>query len=85
MGPFRVDTVKTSINLISKHHFGGITVQKSALRLDFIGDREIGSSRIVRVQKLGPNRVEHSVKLHSPDEFDEKLLDWLRRAYLLQS
>lgn len=84
-GPFRVDAVKTSINLISKHHFGGLTVQKKTLRLGFILDEVIENPRVVRTQKIGPNRVGHSVKLHSPDDIDEELLNWLKRACLLQS
>lgn len=84
-GPFRVDAVQTSINFISKHHFGGIVVQNSALRVGFMAGREIESARIVRVQRLGPNRVGHSVRLRSPDDIDEELLDWLREAYILQS
>jgi hypothetical protein len=84
-GPVRVDAVQTSINLISKHHFGGITVQKSALRLGFIASEKIEASRIVRAQRLGPNKVGHSVKLHSLEDIDEELLDWLRWAYRHQS
>jgi hypothetical protein len=83
-GPVRVDAVQGSINLISRHHFGAVTVQKRALRLEFLLDEEIESPRIVRVQRLGPRRVAHSVKLCAPDEVDEELLGWLRRAYLLQ-
>ena len=40
-GPLRIDAVKTSINFISKHHFGGMRVQKQSLRLGFISDEKI--------------------------------------------
>ena len=83
--PFRVDAVKTSINLIGKHHFGGVAVPRRALRLGFMLDETVGSARIARAQGLGPNRVGHSVKLYSPDDVDEELLGWLRKAHSLQS
>ena len=83
-GEFRVDAVKTSINLIHKYHFGSVTVQDEGLRLGFVSDEPIRSSRIVQTQELGPNRVGHSVKLKSPAEVDDELLGWLRTAHALQ-
>ena len=32
LGPLRVDAVKSSINLVSKYHFGGISVRKDYVR-----------------------------------------------------
>ena len=83
-GEFRVDAVKTSINLIHKYHFGSVTVQDEGLRLGFVSDEPIRSSRIVQTQELGPNRVGHSVKLKSAAEVDDELLGWLRTAHALQ-
>ena len=83
-GEFRVDAVKTSINLIHKYHFGSVAVQDEGLRLGFVSDEPIRSSRIVQTQELGPSRVGHSVKLRSASEVDGELLDWLRTAHALQ-
>lgn len=83
-GEFRVDAVKTSINLIHKYHFGSVTVQDEGLRLGFVSDEPIRSSRIVQTQELGPSRVGHSVKLKSASEVDGELLGWLRTAHSLQ-
>ena len=83
-GEFRVDAVKTSINLIHKYHFGSVTVQDEGLRLGFVSDEPIRSSRIVQTQELGPSRVGHSVKLHKASDVDGELLDWLRTAHALQ-
>jgi hypothetical protein len=84
-GPLRVDAVKRNINLIAKHHLGGVEVQKKALRLGFVNDEPLESERFVRVTRLGPHRVGHTVKLHSLEDVDDELLGWLRRAYDLQS
>ena len=83
-GEFRVDAVKTSINLIHKYHFGSVAVQDEGLRLGFVSDEPIRSNRIVQTQELGPSRVGHSVKLKSASEVDGELLGWLRTAHALQ-
>ncbi len=84
-GPLRVDAVQTSINLVSTHHFGGLTVRRDYLRLGFLSDRVIDDPRIVRREPLGPNRIGHSVLLRTSSDVDAQLLAWLRRAYTLQA
>jgi hypothetical protein len=84
-GPLRIDAVKTSINLISRHHFGGITVRRGYLRVGFLARKRIDSSRIVHSQILGPNRVGHSVMIGGKRDIDAELLAWLADAQRLQS
>ena len=84
-GPLRIDAVKTSINLISRHHFGGITVRRGYLRLGFLARTPINSARIVHRQILGPNRVGHTVIVRSKKDVDAELLEWLSAAQHLQS
>jgi uncharacterized protein DUF5655 len=84
-GPLRIDAVKTSINLISRHHFGGITVRQGYLRLGFLARQPIDSARIVHRQILGPNRVGHAVVVGSKKDVDAELLEWLSDAQHLQS
>ena len=83
-GPLRIDAVKTSINLISRHHFGGITVRRKYLRLGFRAPRSIDSARIVHRQTLGPNRVGHAVVIRGKKDIDAELLGWLAGAQRLQ-
>jgi uncharacterized protein DUF5655 len=84
-GPLRIDAVKTSINLISRHHFGGVMVRREHLRVGFLARTPIKSARIVRRQALGPGRVGHSVLIRSKEEIDVELLGWLADAQRLQS
>lgn len=89
-GPLRIDAVKTSINLISRHHFGGITVRRGYLRLGFLARKPIHSARIIHRQILdrqilGPNRVGHSVVVSGKKDVDAELLQWLSDAQHLQS
>jgi hypothetical protein len=83
-GAFRVDAVKTSIHLISRHHFGGVTVRRDSLRLGFLARAPIDSPRIVHSLRLGPNRVEHVVVVRGKEDVDAELIRWLTNAQQLQ-
>lgn len=85
LGPLRVDAVKSSINLASKYHFGGVSVRKDTLRLGFLSDEVIEHPRILRTERLGPRRVGHVVALRSAEDVDGRLMSWLKKAYTLQS
>lgn len=85
LGPLRVDAVKSSIDLVSKYHFGAVSVRPDHLRLGFISDHEIEHERIIRTERVGPSRVGHSVKLSSPEDVNSQLIEWLSRAYRLQA
>lgn len=85
LGPLRMDAVKSSINLASKYHFGGLSVRKDYLRLGFLSDEVIGDARILRAERLGRKRVGHVVMLRSPEDVDDRLMGWLKKAYALQS
>ena len=82
--PFRVDAVKTSINLIGPRQFGGISVRGSFLRLEFLAREPIHSLRIVERQVLGTNRVSHAVLIAREGDIDGELLGWLADAQRLQ-
>jgi len=81
LGPVRVDAVQSSINLIRKYHFGVVVVKKESLRLGFITDEKIAAARITDTEELGPRQFAQHVRLRSPGEVDDQLLEWLRRAY----
>lgn len=83
-GPLRIDAVQSSINLVSTHHFGGVTVRRDHLRLGFFSDRRIENPRIVRREAVGPRRIAHWVRLSTESDVDRQLLVWLRRAHELQ-
>ena len=84
-GPLRVDAVKTSINLIGRHHFGGVAVRRDGLRVGFLARQAIDNPRIARTEPLGPNRVGHSVVVRSLSEIDGELVGWLSAARELAS
>ena len=80
IAPLRMDAVKSSINLVSKHHFGGIRVQKDGLRLGFILGRPVEHHRI-RTQQITPTIWAHHVKITRQEDLDTELLAWLKEAH----
>ena len=84
-GPLRVDAVKSTINLVSKYHFGGIAVRTSYLRLGFLSDRAIAHPRVVRTERAGTSKVVNYVLLRSPRDVNRELVGWLRQAHQMQS
>lgn len=84
-GPLRIDAVQSTINLVSRRHFGGIAVRRDHLRVGFLADHEIADERIVRAERLGPHKVSHHVVVRSMNDVDSKLLGWLADAQELQA
>ena len=84
-GPLRVDAVASTINLVSKHHFGGIAIRRDYLRVGFISDHEIRDRRICRAERVGPHRVSHHVLVSSLSDLDAQLLGWLSEAQAMQA
>ena len=81
----RIDAVKSSINLASRYHFGGVAIKRNYLRIGFLAEEIIDDERIVRVEKVGPRRIAHTVIVRSPDDLDDTVMGWLGNAYRLQS
>ena len=82
-GPLRVDAVKTSINLIAKHHFGAVHPGKKGLRLGFVLSRKVEDVRITHHEWVGGNRWGHRVSLTSLKDIDDQLLGWLKEPATL--
>jgi len=74
---------KTSIHLVNKSAFAGISTQKAALLLNIKSSTPINSPRFSPPEKVSANRYHQELKLHNPDEVDAEVLGWLRQAYLL--
>jgi uncharacterized C2H2 Zn-finger protein len=80
-GPVRADAVKTSVNLVARHHFGAVHSTKNGLRLGFVLRRKVEDARIIRHEWVGGDRWGHQVKLISSDDIDDQTLGWLKEAY----
>lgn len=80
-GQIRIDAVKTSINLGAKSHFGMVYVLKDCLKLEFITDRLIESSRFLKVKESKKDLFMYTLKIKQLRDVDEELINWLKIAY----
>ena len=80
-GPVRIDAVKSSINLASTYHFGGVRVLQDSLHVGFVIARPLTHERIRRSQQLGPSTYGHAMHLTRKEDLDAELLAWLEEAY----
>lgn len=84
-GQVRVDAVKSSINLASLSHFGGVRVSKSGMTVGFLLQHRIVHPRIARYEELGGRWIGHAVKITRPEDVDAELIRWLAEALALKS
>ena len=74
---------KTSIHLVNKSAFAGVTTRKNALILNIKSTAPIKHPRIAKSEQLSASRFHQAVKLTSPDEVDSVLVGWLKDAYAI--
>jgi hypothetical protein len=84
-GPLRVDAAKTTIHLVSLHHFGGVNVRKDSLRVGFMSNRALRSPRLTGEERLGSNRFAYHVTVRSLADIDDELVSWLAAAQEMQA
>jgi len=84
LGETRVDAAKTSIHLVSTHAFGGVTVRRDHLRVEFLSRRVLESARIVKTEPLG-RRYAYHVIVRELSDIDKELIDWLAEAQAMQA
>lgn len=74
---------KTSIHLVNKSAFAGVTTRKNALILNIKSAAPIRHARIAKSEQLSASRFHQEVKLTSPEEVDSVLVGWLKQAYAI--
>ena len=84
-GDVKEEPKKTSIHLVNKSAFAGVTTRKNALLLNIKSAAPIKHARIAKSEQLSASRFHQEVKLTSPDEVDPLLVGWLREAYAISS
>jgi uncharacterized protein DUF5655 len=81
LGPFREEAKKTSIHLVRKSAFAGISTRKTALILTLKSESDLPSQRIAGRERVSANRWHLEIRLEAPEQVDRELLDWLKKAY----
>ena len=74
---------KTSIHLVHKSAFAGVTTRKNALVLNIKSTAPIKHARIAKSEQLSASRFHQAVKLTSLEDVDSTLIGWLKDAYII--
>ena len=81
IGKFVEVPKKTSIHLDRRSAFAGIMTRRDHLVLTLKSASDTDDRRISRREQTSANRWHHELKLDSPGEVDDQVVEWLRAAY----
>jgi hypothetical protein len=84
-GPVTEDPRKTSIHLVHASTLAGVMPRNNYLILTIKSDRTIESPRIRKTAKVSPKTFHLKLKLTSPADVNEELVNWLNNAYVLSA
>jgi hypothetical protein len=83
LGQVTEDPKKTSIHLVRRTAFAGISTRRSALILTLKSAKDVRSPRVARREQASAHRWHLEVRLQDPQQVDRQLIGWLRAAYEL--
>jgi hypothetical protein len=81
LGAISQDPKKTSIHLVRRTAFAGVSTRKDALILTLKSGRDIRSRRIVRREQASANRWHLEIRLNDPAQVDAEIESWLKCAF----
>ena len=77
----RINPVKNDILFTDKSHFLAIKPKKAWLDIEFVLDEKIEVFPIHKTVQASKIKWAHFIRLELPEEVDEQLLLWIRKAY----
>lgn len=83
LGPVSEEPKKTSIHLVRKSAFAGVTTRKTSLILTVKSESDVLNDRIAKREQASANRWHLEIKLQDSSEVDRELLGWLKKSYEL--
>jgi predicted transport protein len=81
----RINSVKNAILFQAKSNFLAIKPKRSHLDLEFVLNEKVDEFPIYKTFQATKSKWAHFVRLESPEEIDEKLIQLLRKAYKISS
>jgi hypothetical protein len=81
LGPVREEPKKTSIHLVRRTAFAGVTARKSWLVLTVKSASDINSPRIIKHDQASAGRWYLEIRLESPRQVDGEVRGWLKKGY----
>jgi hypothetical protein len=82
-GPVVEESKKTSIHLLSRTAFAGVTTRRTSLILTLKSTTDIRSPRVQKREQTSAHRWHIDIPLMKPADVDRQLTTWLRAAYNL--
>jgi predicted transport protein len=79
----RINSVKNAILFQAKSNFLAVKPKKSHLDIEFVLDEKIEEFPIYKTFQATKSKCAHFVRLESPEEVEEQLITWLRKAYII--
>lgn len=83
LGPVKEEAKKTSIHLVRRTAFAGVATRRSWLILTLKSDTDVDSPRVVKREQVSAGRWHIETKIDGPQQVNQELKRWMKRAYEL--
>ncbi len=81
----KINSVKNAILFQAKSNFLAVKPKKTHLDIEFLLPEKTEEFPVYKVAQATKTKFAHFVRLESPEEVDEQLIQWLRKAYKISS
>ena len=82
-GKFQVSPVINAILFSSESTFLAVKPKNKWLDLEFVLDYQADEFPIHKCVQVSKTRYAHFVRIQHPEEVDEQLIEWIKKAYVL--
>jgi hypothetical protein len=77
----KINSVKNAILFTASSHFLAVKPKKAWLDIEFVLNEKLEGFPIHKTVQATKKKWAHFMRLQSPDEVDEQLMDWIRCAF----
>ena len=82
VGSFKVESLPCCIHFVKNAFtFAGTYPLKDKIRVFFMLDHDLKTSRIYKSKKISTSRIEYLINIQDKNEINKELLDWIKEAY----
>jgi len=80
-GPVILAPTKTRIGFQVRMIFAAVSFRQDSLNCHVCLSRHLENPRFTRIKSLSPRMHVHHFRIHSVEELDDEVADWLKEAY----
>ena len=74
-------STKTRIGFQVRMIFAAVSLKENGLDCHVVLSRRLENPRFTRIEPLSPRNHVHHFRIHSVEELDDEVADWLKEAY----